>query len=122
MSLHDRNVIRLPDYHEGLYLARRVLRSADATPDQIEAALDVLDASNDWMDINLCRQMRRIQQLRPVIDAPAVVEPAPTSERLPGWVWAGLIAGSLVLGWGVAEHGLARLEADRSQAPHAEWR
>lgn len=51
-------ILRLPCAHEGFYLARRVLRDPDSTPEQIDAALEVLDASRDWMDLDLCRQMR----------------------------------------------------------------
>ena len=49
---------RLPCVHDGYYLARKTLRRADATPLQIAAALDVLQHSPDWMDIQLCRETR----------------------------------------------------------------
>jgi len=51
-------IIRLPCVHEGYYLARITLRRADATPEQISAALDVLRHSDDWMDIQLSRDVR----------------------------------------------------------------
>ena len=51
-------IISLPCVHEAYYLARKTLRRADATPEQIAAALDVLQHSSDWMDRQLCRDMR----------------------------------------------------------------
>ena len=51
-------IISMPCIHEGYYLARITLRCADATPEQVSAALDVLRHSPDWMDMQLCRDMR----------------------------------------------------------------
>lgn len=52
------HLIRLPDLHQSYHDARRVLRSADATPAEIDTALDVLDCSREWADIDLCRHVR----------------------------------------------------------------
>ena len=42
----------------GFNLARTTLRRHDATVEQIEAAIDVLQHSGEWMDVVLVREMR----------------------------------------------------------------
>lgn len=42
----------------GFNLARTTLRRPDATVEQIEAALEVLQHSGEWMDVVLVREMR----------------------------------------------------------------
>lgn len=73
-------VIRLPDLHRHYYIARGVLNDPGATPGQIEAALAVLGASVDWMDIDLCHRTRaRIRA--PQVGARALTAAEPTALR-----------------------------------------
>ena len=56
-------IIRLPDMHQHYHDARRVIRSPFSSWDDVAAALDVLDHSRDWSDIDLCRHTREAMRL-----------------------------------------------------------
>lgn len=56
-------IIRLPDMHQHYHDARRVIRSPFSSWDDVAAALDVLDHSRDWADIDLCRHTREAMRL-----------------------------------------------------------
>jgi hypothetical protein len=51
-------VLPMPDVVLDRAAAREVLRSTDATADQLNMACEVLAASSDWQDINLVRETR----------------------------------------------------------------
>ena len=76
-------IIRLPDLHESYYQARRVLRSPVAEADQVLAALDVLEHSPEWGDMELCRMMRTALRL----NAPKpATRPNIPSDRAFAWI------------------------------------
>jgi hypothetical protein len=100
-------IIKLPCAHEGYYLARMTLRRADATPEQIAAALDVLHHSDDWMDMQLCRNMRWAET-RCLSDAELIAggadivrpEPPPIDWTIAG-AWGVILAGGILMTiWG----------------------
>ena len=67
----------LPDDHQEFALARMAFRQPDLTDEQLDAAIDVLSASNDWMDCLLVREARKAVELRKV---QAVFRAAPQDE------------------------------------------
>ena len=52
------------DHTLDLAAAREVLRSPDATPDQIDMALTVLSWSHDWQDVDMVAKLRTAQDDR----------------------------------------------------------
>lgn len=56
-------IIRLPDIHQDYHDARRVIRSQFASWEDVAAALDVLEHSTEWADIDLCRHTREAMRL-----------------------------------------------------------
>lgn len=57
----------LPDDHQAFALARRTLRQPVITDEQLDAAIEVLSASHDWMDCLLVREARKAVELRKVL-------------------------------------------------------
>jgi hypothetical protein len=68
-------VLPMPDVVLDRAAAREVLRSTDATADQLNMACEVLAASSNWQDINLVRETRnalwstRASELQPAARA-----------------------------------------------------
>ena len=77
-------IIRLPDIHQHYHDARRVIRSQFSSWEDVAAALDVLEHSTDWADIDLCRHTR--EAMRPNIPSDSsfarLMERAPVRHAL----------------------------------------